>query len=71
MSKESIIKKNLERKARENPDPEAAAQPQKRSATRPVGSLRRPVRRFNKRFIITLAIWVAALIAAVYFLTQQ
>ncbi|MDD5703710.1 MAG: hypothetical protein PHU23_16875 [Dehalococcoidales bacterium] len=70
MSKESRIKKNEERIARKNPTarpPEPA--PHKESSP-PVISFRRQNRKLNKRFIITLAIWVVALIAALYFLSR-
>jgi hypothetical protein len=76
VSKESKIKKNLERIAKQNAGTEPVNPPPKRTSrpgsTRPpFGTLKRPVRRLNKRFIITAAIWFAALIAAIFFLTQR
>jgi hypothetical protein len=71
MSKESQIKKHLKQMAKLNPEPATAEPARKRIISRPAGSLRRPVRRYSKRFIITVALWVAALIAAIFFLTQR
>lgn len=49
---------------------EAAAIVRNRLANRPVIVWRYPNGRYNKRFIITLVIMIAALIAALYFITR-
>ncbi|MBN1191803.1 MAG: hypothetical protein JXA46_18775 [Dehalococcoidales bacterium] len=69
MSKESIIKKRLEQIEKENRSqetPQAKQQP----APACVPVIRRTKRRLNKKFIITFAIWLAALIAALFFLSR-
>ena len=71
MSKESRIKKNEQRIARKNSTSKPPAEPVPRKENPPpVINFRRRNRRLNKRFIITLAIWVIALIVALYFLTR-
>jgi len=68
MSKESINKKK-EQIARQNQptmQPPPASTP---PAYVPVYR-RKPRGRWNKRFLITFAIWFVALLAAIYFLTR-
>jgi hypothetical protein len=72
VSKESIIKKRLEKEEKEGRSAEPPPKQPKAPAV-PVASsvIRRPRRRLNRRFLITFGIWFAALIAALYFLTMR
>jgi hypothetical protein len=68
VSKESIIKKRLEKNARENPVSEQLLQPKKPKVLRPV--MVRDRRKTNRKFFVLLGIWVVALAAALYFMTR-
>jgi hypothetical protein len=68
VSKESIIKKRIEKSEREN----QSAGPVNKEPSSPtiVPVIRRSRRRLNKKFLVTFAIWLVALIAALFFLTK-
>ncbi len=82
MSKESKIKKrleksNLQKAAQEQTNSRAKLTPEQKAeiiknslANRPVIMFRYPNGRLNKRFIYTLALMLAALIASLIFLTR-
>ncbi len=82
MSKESKIKKRLEKNDFQKSAPKQTASqvkltPEQKAeiiknslANRPVIMFRYPNGRLNKRFIYTLALMVAALIAALIFITR-
>jgi hypothetical protein len=84
MSKESKIKKRLEYAAKQQQtlppvqkpagrkltDEEKARIIRDRLANRPVLMLRYPNGKLNKKFIITAAIMLAALIAALFFISR-
>jgi hypothetical protein len=68
VSKESVIKKRIEKIEREN---QTAGPPEKKSSSSTIVPVtRRSKRKLNKKFIITFAIWLIALIAALFFLTK-
>jgi hypothetical protein len=72
VSKESIIKKRLEKEEKQNkpiPGAPAAKEPTVGPIMSPL--IQRPRRRLNRKFIFTFAIWIVALIAAIYFLTKM
>jgi hypothetical protein len=69
LSKESIIKKRLARIERDRTvSGQVIPPPKQQTAAR---AIQQPKRKLNRRFIIMLAIWVVALIVAIYFLTQR
>jgi len=85
LSKESKIKKRLKKASQEKSETNHNSVPQgkkvlsddekariirDRLANRPVIVFRYPNGKYNKRFIFTMALMVAALIAALYFITR-
>ena len=74
MSKKSKIKKKkerLEKLSSKNPQNNAPTPRDVRRAVAAPGLLpQRRRRRISRKFLITLAIWVAALVVAIYFLTR-
>jgi hypothetical protein len=68
VSKESIIKKRIERVEKENRSDISPEKPRPAATAAPV--VQRPKRKLNKKFIFTFAIWLVALIAAMIFLTR-
>jgi hypothetical protein len=69
VSKESIIKKRLEKIEKENPPAATPEKPSRVYSLPPVA--RRPRRRFSRKFLITFGIWLAALVAALVFMTRM
>ena len=70
MSKESIIKKRLQKIDEQNRASKQQPEQSVKSETY-VPVYRRPAkRRLNRRFLVTLAIWLCALFAALYFLSR-
>jgi hypothetical protein len=68
VSKESVIKKRIEKIEREN---QTAGPPAKKSSSPTIVPVTmRSKRKLNKKFLITFAIWLIALIAALFFLTK-
>jgi hypothetical protein len=73
VSKESIIKKRLEKLEKEVADSGEPSNPPAKTPEVTLVSplMRQPRRKLNRRFLLMLGIWVAALIAALYFLTVR
>lgn len=68
MSKESVIKKRIKKQVKQNT---VSEQPVKPKTQRIVASqVKRPVRRLNRRFIITFGIWLIAFGLALYFVMR-
>jgi hypothetical protein len=70
VSKESKIKNKQKKLDKQNGSSKQTTEPSRNAASQPIIRFRRQNKRLNKRFIITFAIWIIALIAAFYFLSR-